>query len=341
MRLSIQEMKKALPLPELLVRLGAFDRVKKSMFCPFHANERTEAFSVYTNPKGEWKWVCHAGCGGGDELDFIERFDGVSKEKARERYSQLLGNAGAVHSPSKTTITPKTVLVAKHPKVLKEAVRDFHEGNEREIATVARLRKVSIDSVALMQRRGLLKFGTVCGVPCWIITDVSGWAAEARRMDGRRFPAGHLAERKVHTVRGFKKFWPVGLMLPDNLHESFSNIIWCEGSGDIVAGYHFTQAAGESGASWLPVAMLGASTRIRPEVLPLLKGKRIRIIPHLDDSGGKGAGRWAQQLTDIGCDVSVFTLTGLRTSDGSNVKDLNDCTDIHPNDAAELEELFK
>ena len=341
MRFDIQEMKKALPLPDLLVRLGAFEHVEQSMFCPFHTNTRTEAFNVYTNPRGEWKWRCHTECGGGDELDFLERFEGISKEAARERYAQLIGDAAAIYAPPKTTRTPKSELVAERPKVLKEVVHDLHEGEQAELATVARLRRVSVESVALMQRRGVLRFGTVCSAPCWIITDASGWAAEARRMDGRIFPAGHLGERKVHTVAGFKKSWPVGLMLRDSLHESFSNILWCEGSGDIVAGYHLTHAAGEQDTTWLPVAMLGASTRIRSEVLPFLKGKRIRIVPHVDDSGDKGAKRWAQQLSGIGCDVSVFTLEGLRKSDGSNVKDLNDCTEIHPDDATELEELLK
>jgi hypothetical protein len=75
--------------------------------------------------------------------------------------------------------------------------------------------------------------------------------------------------------------------------------------------------------------------------LPLMAGKSIRIIPHVDDSGGRGAKRWAQQLMDVGCDVTGFNLECLRKSDGSKVKDLNDCADIHSDDAGELEGLLK
>jgi hypothetical protein len=41
----------------------------------------------------------------------------------------------------------------------------------------------SVDGLRLVRDRGLLRFGTVCGFRSWIITDVSGKLAQARRHD--------------------------------------------------------------------------------------------------------------------------------------------------------------
>ncbi len=339
MQIDIQGLKRALPLPTLIEQLGISERVRRTMFCPFHDNKLTEAFSVYRGTKGGWKWKCHAGCGGGDEIDFIERLHRASRKEAIERYRQLLGSQASYPNP-KTAITPKTQPSRDLPCI--KLPDDVHEGSHKELEAVAKIRRVGIEGVAMMQKHGILLFGTVCRQRCWLITDASRQCVEARRLDGLNFPAfPGGSERKAHTLRGSSKGWPVGVMLRNHLHEEFSRILLHEGSGDIVAGYHLIHAAGKQGATWLPVTMLGASTHIHPRALRYLTGKSIRIVPHVDESGGNGAKRWAKQLSAIGCDVSGFSLNGLRRSDGSKVKDLNDCTDIHFEDAAELEGLLK
>jgi hypothetical protein len=87
--------------------------------------------------------------------------------------------------------------------------------------------------------------------------------------------------------------------------------------------------------------MLGATARIHLDAFPLFRGKRVKVIPHIDEAGGSGAQNWAKDLNQFGCEVSGFNLAGLRTGCGSEVKDLNDCTNIHPDDQAELEGLLK
>jgi len=339
MQFDIHELKRALPLPALIEQLGVSAHVEKSMFCPFHENKLTKAFSVYRNTKGEWKWKCHAGCGGGDEVDFVERFHGISRKEAIERFQQLSGLRNG-YMPPITTRTPETPSNQRLPFV--KMPDDVHHGSDKDLEAVAKIRRVSVEGVAMMQKHGVLLFGTVCRERCWLITDASGQCVEARRLDGRNFPAfPGGSERKAHTLRGSSKGWPVGVMLRDRRHEAFSRILLHEGSGDIVAGYHLIHAAGQQGFNWLPVAMLGASTHIHPIALQFMTGKSIRIVPHVDDSGGRGAKRWAQQLMGAGCDVTGFNLACLRKSDGSKVKDLNDCTDIHSEDAMELEGLLK
>jgi hypothetical protein len=194
-------------------------------------------------------------------------------------------------------------------------------------------------AVAAMQQGGVLRFGTVCEQACWIVTDAAGLCAEARRLDGKWFEAfGKLGARKAHTLPGSVKHWPVGLRLDGLLSEYFKKVLWLEGSGDLAAGYHFAVHS----ADWLPVAMLGASVRqLHPDAVQWLKGKQVRIVPHTDAAGKLASERWGAALDAIGCAVDTFELGGLRRADGSPVKDLNDCTDLHPDEQREMNALLK
>ena len=89
------------------------------------------------------------------------------------------------------------------------------------------------------------------------------------------------------------------------------------------------------------MAMLGASSKLAAEALLMLKGKRVRIVPHVDKPGEGAARSWCNQLRAAGITADWFDLGGLRKASGEAVKDLNDCTDIHAGDAAELEGLLK
>lgn len=159
-------------------------------------------------------------------------------------------------------------------------------------------------------------------------------------MDGAFFPAvGPLSERKAHTLRGSKKNWPVGISLPADLTKHFSKVLLLEGSGDLVAGYHFALAGP---ADWLPIAILGASVRgLDPAALLLLSGKQVRIVPHCDAAGRNAAELWAAEIAQAGCAVDGFSLEGLRKQDGTFLGDLNDATEILPADAAQLEGLWE
>jgi hypothetical protein len=74
----------------------------------------------------------------------------------------------------------------------------------------------------------------------------------------------------------------------------------------------------------MPVCMTGASCRIHPEALPLFRGKRVRIFGHVDAAGQSAVQKWADQLQAVQAEVDAFDFSGLRKSDGSSVKDLND-----------------
>jgi|GEM_PF-2364701 len=94
MSTDIQEAKRFLPLPKLMEQLGLGDHAKKAAKCPFH-NDTSPSFSVFQDKDGQqWKWKCFAGCGQGDEIDFLalEKFGGNVKQAFPE-YLRMAGVA--------------------------------------------------------------------------------------------------------------------------------------------------------------------------------------------------------------------------------------------------------
>ncbi len=77
----LAQAKARLPLPALMAVLGYGEHAKKSARCMFHADSH-KSFSAYQRGDGSWAWKCHAGCGGGDEPDFLAKYRGLSNADA-------------------------------------------------------------------------------------------------------------------------------------------------------------------------------------------------------------------------------------------------------------------
>src|ERR1700738_1155847 len=94
--------KQHVPLPDLMQRLGLGERAKKSARCPFH-EDRHNSFSVWQKD-GAWFWKCHAGCGGGDEINFLEKHKTVSRGDAIKLYLEMAGVNGATPNKAKVGV---------------------------------------------------------------------------------------------------------------------------------------------------------------------------------------------------------------------------------------------
>jgi Protein of unknown function (DUF3987)/CHC2 zinc finger/Toprim-like len=94
MRSAIAEAKHKLPLPALLHRLGLGEHAKKSARCPLH-EDRHNSFSVYKNAKGEFRFKCFAGCGEGDEINFLEVSQHLSRSDATKLFLEMARVNGA------------------------------------------------------------------------------------------------------------------------------------------------------------------------------------------------------------------------------------------------------
>jgi AAA domain/CHC2 zinc finger len=97
---TIDEAKKVLPLPTLLHREGLGDHAKKSALCPFHDDD-SNSFSVYKNDSGYFRWKCFAGCGRGDEIDFLEKRRAISRTDATKLFIEMAGGSNGARSAPK------------------------------------------------------------------------------------------------------------------------------------------------------------------------------------------------------------------------------------------------
>ncbi|MBI5387811.1 MAG: hypothetical protein HZA90_24380 [Verrucomicrobia bacterium] len=209
------------------------------------------------------------------------------------------------------------------PPSRRPALPPLRAGTAQDFAALASRRGLAADGLRLASARGLLRFGGHRTRAAWFILDGTHRMAQARRLDGQPW----TPDAKAWTLAGSKANWPVGA----DEARPFAVVAFCEGGPDLLAAHCFI-AAEARGNDCAAVAMLGGCARIHPDALPLFRGKRIRLFPHVDDTGQDAAKRWAAQLADAGAEVDAFNLAGLRRTDGEPVKDFNDLAAIHADD---------
>ncbi|MFT3783818.1 MAG: hypothetical protein QM790_17550 [Nibricoccus sp.] len=146
-------------------------------------------------------------------------------------------------------------------------------------------------------------------VRAWILTDSARRNAQARRLDGNEWIG---IKAKAKTLSGSDASWPIGIAEI----ASKPTIALCEGGPDLLAVYFFLWWHGRIGEV-APVAMMGAGQRISSEVLPLFRGKHVRVFPHRDEAGTRARSIWGHQLLAAGA-ASVDDF------DCAPEKDLND-----------------
>jgi len=105
LRSKIDEAKRRLPMPALFDRLGLSQHAKKSAHCIFH-DDGHKSFSVFHSEDGKgWQWKCFAGCGEGDEIEFLRKLKGLSMTGAMNLYLSMAGFAPS--RPPKSRECPK------------------------------------------------------------------------------------------------------------------------------------------------------------------------------------------------------------------------------------------
>lgn len=235
--------------------------------------------------------------------------------------------------PAATAPSPATVVLAQNDLL---DVPGEPEDNDFEQLRASRLLPEGTGGLELACMTGILRFGRVCGHLCWVVTDASNRAAEARRLDGQPFPAaGALGERKAHTLRGSKKDWPVGLMprlSADRLaHLRRAPVVLVEGGPDLLAAYCILASlpmVSGAPADPHPVAMLGTAANLGEEALSLMTGRSVVILAHGDRAGREAANRWQDQLLAAKCPTRLRLLP-----DGRDLNDLvvgrTDLTALH------------
>jgi hypothetical protein len=293
--MTIAEAREIYRIPDAWRDCGYEGEPKKRCRCPFH-EDRSPSFSVYNDDKS---FKCFAGCGEGDVADFLAKGKGFSKEDAcREVIRRAGGSRPAalqqkVAPPGRSETLELPTLVPYSPEIAQRVA------NSRGLSLLA----VEFPAVILKT----VVFARVCEEKCWILTDASGKSAEARRINGKPFPAiGTLAERKSHSLRGSTKSWPVGIT-PEGFqaHEHIRKILLVEGAPDYLAACQLIAAQDEN---ILPVAMLGASASISQQAIKYFACRNVTIVAHPDNAGREAAMRWGTQLQDGGAIVQAIQL---------------------------------
>lgn len=251
---------------------------------------------------------------------------------ASKRTCPKLEFAGTNRSPSATatarTVARNSAPAASSPPTIPAALdlRPFNltAGNDGERAMLAALRHVSIAAVALMAKRGLLRFGTYRQRPAWFVLDTRQRFTVVRRMDGELWRV-HGEDRKSLVVTTDPKangngVWPIGVMESRN----YSCVALVEGGPDFLAAHEIIVREGRE-QDCAAVMMFSSSPPIHADALPYFTRKRGRIFTHTDDNGAgeKAATKWTAQLESVGAIVDGYHCGNAMG------KDLNDLARLH------------
>jgi hypothetical protein len=275
-----------------------------------------------------------------DGIDLLgERF-GLKNGEAIRRFVEI-ANGYPVRIDPAPSPRPQPKVKSTRPKL-----SGLRKAMPYELEQIAASRNICVRAVELAQDLGTLRVGEVCGFLSWVILDESGLCAEGRRLNGKPYPAMEgakcqLGERKAHALGGSQKSWPVGILPAKEYRQNVEALALIEGGPDYLATLHFALTQNRKGI--LPIAILGRGvSRLHPDALQYLCKERVRIFPHNDSDGGSygNAELLAKQLQGLGCEVDFFVFKGLTKTNGSPIKDLNNCTEIATGQQLKLKELF-
>ena len=324
--MSLDEAKVRLRIPDLWEMLSLpGDCRNNPCHSPFYERTSRPAFSIFDDGRA---FKDHRTDAKGSAVDFLILATALPRSAACVKFIELAGGRRCDARVS----TPRTAPAPQAPRPA-PTLPPMDSGTDDELRQLAALRHLDHGALRIALGAGILRFAILKGHRAWILTDAAALNAQARRLDGK--PWEHLGGAKAYTLPGCWAGWPLGVKHGVN----FPAFMLCEGGPDLLAALHFITKENRV-ADVFPLAMLGANQHIHKDALPFLAGKKVRIFPHVDSAGKNGAERWVAQLQAIGAKVDMFDFDGLRKVDGSPVKDLNDCTQIHPDDAAQLEGML-
>jgi len=180
---------------------------------------------------------------------------------------------------------------------------------EDELRQVALSRGLSEAGVIAAADAGILRFSSWQDRPCYVITDNTRRATEARALDGRGF--GFEGCHKAAPLAGVDKSWlPGATHLRDAVPDT--SVLLVEGATDLLAAYDLYHDYRENLGgqnNWVPVALLGAGCkRLDPECGELIGGRHVRIVPDGDIAGDQMVQHWAPQLQKLGCAVDIVEM---------------------------------
>lgn len=272
---------------------------KPSCKSPFR-EDRSPSFSIFDNGRA---WFDHATAEGGDVIEFIRHALDGSHNDAREWLRERIGIDRLDYWPE---TKPRRSIAEPKPSKLIDWPAELVEGTTETWEAFAKLRGLTYSATWVLVQAGILRFCKIDGIKCFVITDASRHAAEIRRVDRKPF-----GQSKAYPLPGVDKSWMPGLELLRQAPPSTAILI-TEGATDLISAVDlYARYRRKHGGkeSWQPMALLGATCRnLHPDVVELIRGRRVRIVPDGDDAGDGMAENWSAILRKIGCTVDVVNL---------------------------------
>ena len=155
---NADELRRKKPLFELMADCGDGAAVKKSAHCIFH-EDKSKSFSAFEKDN-RWFWKCHAGCGAGDEVDYLKKKFGLDDAGAFDKWRKLAGLNGLtpvskLNTPTKSTSTtakpaPSADVIETEWRAAVEAFTDNH------VKEFAQWRGLSLDFVTWLKSDGIV-----------------------------------------------------------------------------------------------------------------------------------------------------------------------------------------
>lgn len=302
-----KQARERLTIPEAWEMLGLQAEPKTSCKSPFR-NEHTASFTIYDNGT---KWKDHGEQIGGDVVEFIKHAIGGDYQAVREWLQSRLGGVAAIPST-----TPKSKRI-DYPAPLTS-------GTEAQWLAFANHRSIGYATVSTLAKLDVLKFCTIQGNACFVLTDAFNKVAEIRRIDG-----GLFGTSKAYPLPGVDKSFLLGAALIEAPSQRASILI-CEGATDFLTAMHlYVRHRRETTAAshWIPTALLGAGCRtLSPQCAALLRGRHVRLVPDGDTAGDRMRGHWEALLLENECTVDCIEMP--RGKDLTNIKNELEPSDI-------------
>jgi hypothetical protein len=199
---DIEQARQNLPLPELMEKMGFGEFAKSSVRSPFR-EEKSPSWGIYESG-GRWRFKDHGTGEGGDEVDFIEKVEGLDRKAAMDRFCEI---AGTQKRPQRQEQNPPSGKYSfKGSMLLWEKLRDAADNDFLSKLAIAR----GIEFTTMEWARDIGILGNKDGMPAF----KNGEGVHHKAESGWRFfPHGiecealTFGDRESRDVYVFESQW--------------------------------------------------------------------------------------------------------------------------------------
>lgn len=208
----------------------------------------------------------------------------------------------------------------------------FRALREEERRTIARLRGVPMEAVAMLHEAGLLKGASVEGAACFVLHQ--GGFAQARRLDGQHLTLRDGRQVKAKNLPGSRgAFVGQGWLGRAGATGGAPPVLLVEGAIGLLEGLAAAWLVGADAGGWTVLAATSAQSRFDEQLLNTLADRRVRLVPDADAAGCEAVGFWTADLRRVGCTVDAYRLP-------PGFKDLGEVVRDDVRDGSTLTQIF-